>query len=512
MSSSAHAGGGLDPSPGLAGAGTGTAVERVRQLTRQGATAPVYTRPTRLLGLRHEGVHTQMAQRVQVGPISGFPEWLPELRLAEQRLIDTIRTQYELFGFAPIETPAVERMSVLTAKGGVQRQIFTLGRPEEDTADDPEADRCPECRQLLKSADHGLHFDLTVPLARYVAQHSDKLTFPFRRYQIQKVWRGERAQRGRFREFYQCDIDVIGSGELDLIHDAEFPVVINSTFESIGLEQFTIHISNRKILSDLLASQGTNATQAQEALRVVDRLEGDHVEDLRDLLKGYPIDAGLVVSLLQSDSIDGAGEVLRRAGASEAGLNELQAVVDNALALGMPPDRLRIDFSIVRGLDYYTGTVYETFVTGQAWPSVCSGGRFDDLASYFTTRRFPGVGISIGASRLFDLMVQADLIDTAKKTPTQVLVTMQDRDRFLRSYLALGRHLRSAGLSTELYLERDELRDQIGYASSKGIPVAVIAGANELAEDLVTVRDLRHRAQETVTGDGLVSHIQRLLG
>lgn len=450
------------------------------------------------------------ARHVKAARISGFPEWLPAERLAEQSLLDTIRRQYELFGFTPIETPAVERMTVLSAKGGVQNQIFVLGRnnadEEKEISEDATTTAIPD--------ELGLHFDLTVPLARYVVQHANDLAFPFRRYQMQKVWRGERPQRGRFHEFYQCDIDVIGSGSLDLIHDAEIPAIINSVFDALGVGEFAIHISNRRILTELLAAQGLSAEVTGKALKVIDGADGDDDEalgPLRDGLGALHVDPIPITSLLACESIDAARAVLKGAGATEAGLDELQMVVTNALELGTPANRLKIDFSIVRGLDYYTGTVYETFVEGQSWPSVCSGGRYDDLASLFSERKLPGVGISIGASRLFDLMNQAGFLSTEQKTVTQVLVTMQNREKHLKSYLALGRHLRNSGIRSEVYLEPDVLRDQLGYATAKGIPIAVIAGDRELDADSVTVRDLRHNSEEHVTGDGLVEHIRRLL-
>jgi histidyl-tRNA synthetase len=420
--------------------------------------------------------------------------------LAEQRLTDAIRGQYELFGFAPIETPAVERLSILNAKGGIQRQIFAVRRPAEDDSE---------------QASLGLHFDLTVPLARYVAQHADCLTFPFRRYQIQKVWRGERAQRGRFREFYQCDVDIVGSGSLDLVHDAEIPAVINATFQSINIPNFEVRISNRKILTGLLAGCAVEPTRLAPALRVIDKSGRDGAAATCAQLRedGFPdrlVDA--VAELLGSTTLDDARAVLRSHGAAADGVDELDVVMDGAGRLGMPAERLRADFSIARGLDYYTGTVYETFITGhEAWGSVCSGGRYDDLASYFSHRKFPGVGVSVGLTRLLDLLVQGEYLHVDGESPARVIVTMADRGRFLRDYLALARTLREAGIPTEAYLEDRALRDQIAYASAKGIRVAVIAGASELDNDTVTIRDLKHHIQEIVTGDSMVPYIRQLL-
>lgn len=437
---------------------------------------------------------------IKLEPVAGFPEWLPGMCLIEERILHTIRQQFQLYGFAPIETPAVERMEVLKAKGGMQRQIYTLGRPEE----------------IDEEASLGLHFDLTVPLARYVAQHKDELVFPFRRYQIQKVWRGERPQRGRFREFYQCDIDIVGRGSLDLIHDAEIPCVIEAVFNSLELPDFRVNVSNRKVLTALFEHQGLSSDMAQAALRAIDKSERDGVERTGELLKEEGLSQQListVLSLSQCDEIDDARQVLNAVNAPLGGLDELAVVIQGARDLGMRADRVRPRFSIVRGLDYYTGTIYETFVSGKEdWGSICSGGRYDDLASYFTSQRLPGVGISIGLTRLIDLLVKSAFVTPASDSPTQLLVTMQDRERYMPDYLGLARTLRNAGLRTEVYLEPHSLREQVGYAVSRGIPYVIIAGGNEFDDDRVTVRDIRHHSQETIHGDELVRYVRDKLG
>lgn len=438
-----------------------------------------------------------MAETISVEPVSGFPEWLPNLRLMEERFIDRIRQQYQLYGFAPIETPAVERLDVLTAKGGIQRQIYTVGRPQEGASE--------------SDTGLGLHFDLTVPLARYVVQNAEKLVFPFRRYQIQKVWRGERAQRGRFREFYQCDVDILGRSTLDLIHDAEIPCVINSTFEALQLPDFRVHVSNRKILRDLLAGKHADPEQLVKVLRVIDKSHRDGVEKTRQSLEKEQVDPQLIpplMELITCDSIESARTIFDSVKAPTEGLDELQTVIETAVSLGMPPARLRPDFSIARGLDYYTGTIYETFVVGnEDWGSICSGGRYDDLASFFTDQKYPGVGISIGLTRLFNLLVNAGHVDVTRSTPTQVLVTMQDRSKYMHRYLELGRMLREQAIPTEIYLEPSALRDQIGYAVSKGIPFAVIAGESEIESNSVAVRDLRTRKQEIIPCENLARYI-----
>jgi histidyl-tRNA synthetase len=448
-----------------------------------------------------------VAIRTKVEPVSGFPEWLPNERLEEQRIIRTIQGVYELYGFVPIETPAVERLDVLTAKGGMQRQIFSLGRPQED-----------DSNQGL-----GLHFDLTVPLARYVVQHAPKLSFPFRRYQIQKVWRGERSQKGRFREFYQCDVDIIGRGALDLIHDAEIPCVINATFEALGIPDFEIHVSNRRIFGAVLAAFGIPERQDGglndrfiSALRAIDKTHRDGVEQTREALAGIGLAAEAiqsVVDLIQCRDLPAAELLLSSIGADQAGLRELKSVMVGAKALGMPGERLVVDFRIARGLDYYTGTTYESYIKGkESWGSICSGGRFDDLASYFTSQKYPGVGISIGLTRLFELLLQSELLDVSRQTPALVLVTMQDRERYMEDYLGLAKTLRAEGIPTEVYLDPHPLREQIGYTAAKNIPLAVIAGGAEFSENLVRVRDLRLKSEEIVTDAEFVPHVRRKLG
>lgn len=442
-----------------------------------------------------------MTDRIKVQPISGFPEWLPGQRLAEQRVMAIIREQYELFGFAPIETPAVERLEILLSKGGIQRQIYTVGKPEEGRGKD--------------ETSLGLHFDLTVPLARYVALHAGELTFPFRRYQMQKVWRGERAQRGRFREFYQCDVDIIGRGSLDPIYDAEMPCVINATFEACGFPDFRVLVSNRRVLDDLLKTRAGGADQLPGALRAIDKSLRDGVEKTRESLAKEGVSSELIpaiIDLIECPALDEAKKILVRCGAELAGFNDLARLIENAVALGMPERRLQPCFAIARGLDYYTGAVFETYIVGKEdWGSICSGGRYDDLASYFTNQKYPGVGVSIGLSRLLDLLMKENHIDTSVQTPARVLVTTQDRDAYLKEYLDLARLLRAAGIPTEIYFDLAPLRDQFGYASAKGIPIAVVAGEKEIGQGEVAVKDLRSRAQETVTKARLIEYIKQKL-
>ena len=446
-----------------------------------------------------------MADRkiVKPVPVSGFPEWLPEEKLVEERLLAVIRREFERFGFTPIETPAIERKEVLAAKGVVEKEIYALSRLAAGEGEDP-------------STEMALHFDLTVPLARYVAQNFTRLTFPFRRYQIQKVWRGERPQAGRFREFYQCDIDVIGNGSLSQLNDAEIPCVIYAIFSQIDIGRFVIRINNRKILSGYLNHLGVPPERVGDALRVIDALEKVGREQvLGDLREQVGLDEAGAGALV--DFITGEAD-LARLGAMAVdpvfsqGVTELMAVTQGLNDLGMPAEAWRIDLSIARGLDYYTGTVYETVLTD--YPqigSICSGGRYDDLASSFIKQSLPGVGISIGLTRLLSRLFEAGLLKPGAATPAGVLVTVMDR-RFLSEYLAIAADLRRAGLNTEIYTEGKRLGDQLKYADRKGFAVAVIAGDSEFAAAEVQLKTLATGDQTTVSREALVDAIRSRLG
>jgi histidyl-tRNA synthetase len=294
------------------------------------------------------------------------------------------------------------------------------------------------------------------------------------------------------------------------------PCVINAVFTALGVPEFQIRISNRKILSDLLAARGGAGQQYQDVLRAIDKSHSQGIETARKLLEQQQLDSGMIsaiLDLIRCGSLDEARQVLGNVGASTAGLEELQFVMESAVALGMTPARMRPDFSIARGLDYYTSTIYETFILGrEELGSICSGGRYDDLASFFTKQKYPGVGISIGLSRLLEIMLTAGSLNPTAKVPSKVLVTTLDRDAYLREYLTLARELREAGIPTEVYYERHGLRDQIGYASSNGIRLAVIFGENEAKQNTVAIRDMESRKQEIVARTDFVSLVQRKLG
>jgi histidyl-tRNA synthetase len=445
-------------------------------------------------------------QKVKPALLRGFDqEYLPEDQLHFQRLLDLIRRNFELYGFVPIETPSAERREVLTSKGGVEKEIYALTRLAE--ADDDEA--------ATKGA---LRFDLTVPLARYVAMHERELAFPFRRYQIQRVWRGEtpQARKGRFREFYQCDIDIINRDKLSYLAEAEIPAVIYSVFREMAIGEFRIRINNRKVLRGMLEELGVADEKSAAVLRVLDKIEKEDSAKIRDELGREGMSAaavGRVYELLSAKrGTDETLEVLAAMGPRLAtGLEELRNIVRAIRQFGVPDSAFAVDLGVVRGLDYYTGTIYETTLTAHPEVgSICSGGRYDDLASYFTDTRLPGVGISIGLTRLFSRLREAKLLRPLERTPAEVLVTTMD-PQSLERYVQMAGTLRAAGINTEVYLEQAKLDKQLTYANRKGFRVALIAGSNEFAANTVQVKNLAARDARTVPAGDLVAAVKESL-
>jgi len=381
--------------------------------------------------------------------ISGYPEWLPQVRRVEQQWLDHIRGVFESYGFCNIETPAVEELDVIAAKGeDVDKEIYVLERLQKEDGD--------------KEARLALHFDQTVPLARYVGQHWSDLVFPFKRYQMQKVWRGERPQAGRFREFYQCDIDAINNDTLPLSFDAEMPAIIHEVLSGLDIPPFQIRISNRKILIGLLES--LNVSSIAEVTRIIDKIEKIGEAETRNLLKDHDLSADQiesVIALIKTQdiaSLNGANDTMRE------GVEELQFVMDQLSHL----PNVVADLSIVRGLDYYTGTVYETvFIDDPGYGSICSGGRYDDLASSYINKKLPGVGISIGFSRLFAKM-QGQL-EATRISPADVLVILNSEDDRSEAN-EIAKTLRGNGNAVELYHAPQKFSKQMSYAEKKGIP------------------------------------------
>ncbi|MDB5491079.1 MAG: Histidyl-tRNA synthetase [Micavibrio sp.] len=403
------------------------------------------------------------------GPIRGFPEWLPEERLVEQKWFDHIRNVFESYGFCSIETPSVEEIDVLTAKGEVDKEIYVIERLHKDDSDKSEA-------RLA------LHFDQTVPFARYVAMRFNDLVFPFKRYQIQRVWRGERPQAGRFREFYQCDIDVIGVDALPMHFDAEMPAVmweILTGLPGMENEKIQMQISNRKVLLGLLAHLGIK--DAVKYTTFIDKMEKIGIDAVKAGLKLNlrldELSEDIADKILHLASIKTSDAVTLRAEIAKLGINDESfniGVEELAFVLeslkGLPKDAIVADLSIVRGLDYYTGTVYETrFLDDPTYGSICSGGRYDDLASGYINKHLPGVGISIGFSRLFAKMIEKGTLNTTQKSPADLMMIMPSEDR-RGEILALCQGLRKRGIKVEMYHAARKIPDQLKYAAKKGIP------------------------------------------
>lgn len=448
-------------------------------------------------------------RKVRPALLKGFDqEFLPQDQLHFNALVDLIRRNFERFGFLPIETPSAERIEVLTSKGGAEKEIYALSRLAAE--DDDEA-----------AAKGALRFDLTVPLARYVAMRERELAFPFRRYQIQRVWRGENPQvkRGRFREFYQCDIDVIGRETLSPLFEAEIPAVIHSVFREMAIGEFVIRINNRKVLKGILRHFDVSDEAATPVLRALDKIEKEAKPAILAELAGQGLQTRAAEELYEviatrrktAETL----QFLRALGyANETfaqGLAELGAIVEAIRQFGVPESAFAIDLGVVRGLDYYTGTIYETtLVQHPDIGSICSGGRYDDLASYFTNTRLPGVGISIGLSRLFARLKDANLLRPLERTPAEVLVTTLEPTS-LERYLKIASALRAQGVNTEVYLERAKIGKQFEYANRKGFRIAITAGPDEFARGTVRIKDLARQSEAEAPTHDLAERVRQML-
>ncbi|RZA14105.1 MAG: histidine--tRNA ligase, partial [Lysobacteraceae bacterium] len=430
----------------------------------------------------------------------GVMELLPRDQVAFQRMLDTIRQNFERFGFLPVETPVMELSEVLLTKSGgeTERQVYFVQSTGalEKSAGKSGAEGLPEL---------ALRFDLTVPLARYVAEHEHDLAFPFRRYQMQRVYRGERAQRGRFREFYQCDIDVIGKDTLSPRFDAEIPAVIAAVFEQLAIGDFTIQLNHRKLLRGYFEGMGIEGEAQFAVLRELDKLDKRGIDAVRETLAGdgFGLSTDAIGKLMAFARVrsQGHGDALGKLDALgegtplfEEGRAELRAILQQLRALGVDESRYAINLSIARGLDYYTGVVYET--TLDAYPqigSICSGGRYDNLASHYSKSKLPGVGISIGLTRLFYQLREAGLVGAADSS-VDVLVALLD-DAGLDAALAMSQRLRAAGLNVETQLEPRKLAKQMQYADKAGIRFVAMRGEDEAARGVVAIKDLRRGQQ-----------------
>ena len=436
-------------------------------------------------------------EKVKPRTLSGFMELLPAPQVQMERIMQVLRETYALYGFYPLDTPLIESSEVLLAKGGgeTEKQIYRFQKGDADLA---------------------LRFDLTVPLAKYVALHGNDLAFPFRRYQIGKVYRGERAQRGRFREFYQADIDIIGDGKLDITNEAEIPSIIYQTFTALGLTRFQIRVNNRKILNGFYAMLGLT-DRSGDIMRTVDKLDKIGPHKVRAcLMDDVGLTADQAEEIMRFISITGSNDQVLSAlegyrGRHELfdqGLDELTTVTRYLAAFGVPEVNFAVDLTIARGLDYYTGTVYETTLLD--YPeigSVCSGGRYDNLAEYYTDRQLPGVGISIGLTRLFYVLGEQGLLNPSLPTaPADVLILPMTQD--LTPAIQLATRLRGAGVRTQLYTEQKKFKAKMNYADKLGVPYVVFLGDDEIAAGLVACKDMTSGEQTKLPFDATLSRIQ----
>ena len=417
--------------------------------------------------------------KVQPRTLSGFMELLPRQQQLMERIMSTLRETYALYGFTPLDTPVIESSEVLLAKAGgeTEKQIYRFTKGDSDLS---------------------LRFDLTVPLAKYVALHYADLAFPFRRYQIGKVYRGERAQRGRFREFYQADIDIIGDGKLDIANEAEIPAIISQTFTRLGLQRFQIRMNNRKILNGFYAMLGLSE-KSGDIMRTVDKLDKIGSEKVAELLTGeLGLTAEQAREILAFIAIKGSNQDVLAAlegyrGRNEVfdlGLDELTTVVKYLSAFGVAEEKFAVDLTIARGLDYYTGTVYETTMLDHPEiGSICSGGRYDNLAEYYTDKILPGVGISIGLTRLFYVLnEQGMLTPEMNAAPADVLILPMTED--LSHAITFAAQLRQAGIRAQLYTEQKKFKAKMNYADKIGVPYVIFLGEEEIQSGVATCKDM----------------------
>ena len=439
-------------------------------------------------------------EKIRPRTLSGFMELLPAPQMQMERFMETLRETYSLYGFTPLDTPIIEDAQILLAKGGgeTEKQIYRFQKGDSDLA---------------------MRFDLTVPLAKYVAMHYGELTFPFRRYQIGKVYRGERAQRGRFREFYQADIDIIGDGKLDVINEAEIPSIIYKTFSRLGLRRFQIRVNNRKILNGFYAMLGLTE-KAGDIMRTVDKLDKIGAEKVKTLLieeNGVPeADADEILRFI---AISGENQEVMAAltgylGRNEVfdlGYEELSTVVKYLSAFGVPQENFRVDLTIARGLDYYTGTVYETTMLDHPEiGSICSGGRYDSLAEYYTDKALPGVGISIGLTRLFYVLgEQGYLSDSFVTAPADALVLSMTDD--MAPAITAATALRESGIRTQIYGEKKKFKAKMSYCAKLGIPFAILLGEDEIAAGKLSVKNFATGEQVTVPVEEAIAIIKKEL-
>lgn len=422
-------------------------------------------------------------QKIEPKTLPGFMELLPNEQVLFNQMKEIIKNTYEKYGFLPIDTPVIELSKVLLAKAGgeTEKQVYSFTKGDSQLS---------------------LRFDLTVPLAKYVAEYGNELSFPFRRYQIGKVYRGERAQRGRYREFYQCDIDIIGDGELNIINDAEIPSIMYDVFKALDVGKFTIRINNRKILNGIFEYLNASSI-SQDIMRIIDKLEKIGEEKVKGELKELGLNDENTKFVLDFINIKGTiNEKLEALSKLKVdnedfkkGVEELTDVVKYIRMFNVPDEYFMVDLSIARGLDYYTGTVYETFLDDyKSIGSVCSGGRYNDLAEFYTDKNLPGVGMSIGLTRLFFVLNDLNLIKTENKSISKVLIVSMIED--LKPAIETANSLRNAGINTEIYFDNKKMKAKFKYADKLKIPYVIVIGEDEVATGKYTLKNMETGEQE----------------
>ena len=435
--------------------------------------------------------------KVEPRTLPGFMELLPNDQIKFNSLVDKIRKSYEKFGFLPLDTPIIEMADVLLAKAGgeTEKQIYRFNKGETDLA---------------------LRFDLTVPLAKYVCEYNNDISFPFKRYQIGKVYRGERPQKGRYREFYQCDIDIIGDGELSIVNDAEMPSVIYTTIKEFGFDNFTIRINNRKLLNGLFAELSLEE-QSVEIMRIIDKLEKigkDNVvkclqdlnvadEKIEKILNFIEIDGETDEKLQKLENLNFTNELFLQ------GLTELKEVVKYVRLFGVPDTNFKVDLTIARGLDYYTGTVYETFLNDyRELGSVCSGGRYDNLAEFYTDKKMPGVGVSIGLTRLFSKLSELNILKEKDESISKVLVVSMTDD--ISRALEVATKIREEGINTDVYLENKKIKAKFKYADKLKIPYVAVIGEEEEKNGTVSLKNMETGEQEEMSIEKMIEVLKNI--
>jgi len=435
-------------------------------------------------------------QKTEVRTLPGFMELLPNEQVLFNQMKEKIQKTYEKFGFLPIDTPVIESTEVLLAKAGgeTEKQLYSFTKGDSNLT---------------------LRFDLTVPLAKYVALYSNELSFPFRRYQIGKVYRGERAQRGRFREFYQCDIDVIGDGELNIINDAEIPSIMYEVFKNLGLDNFTIRINNRKILNGLFESIDAKEDSVN-IMRIIDKIEKIGVENVKAELRELNISEENIERIVEFIQINGTTDEKIQAleeltienETYKLGVSELKEVINYIRLFNVPEQYFTVDVSIARGLDYYTGTVYETFLNDhKSIGSICSGGRYNNLSEYYTERKLPGVGMSIGLTRLFYVLNEMNLIQAEKKSISEILIVSMVPD--LKPAIDTANKLRAAGINTEIYFDEKKIKAKFKYADKLKIPYVIAIGEDEIKTGKLTLKNMETGEQEQKTIEEIIANVKK---